>query len=174
MADQLHQMTAEYVPAQDRILFRVNTVELVEFRVWLTRRLVKAVWGSAVKSFEIQPEVQEQTRPQVKKAVMSMQHQKAVQSGDFSSKHDKRAKPAPEMKNGLLAIGADIGKSVTGNVVLVFRTVEKKDVTLNLNDEMLHAICHLLQKSADRAGWDLQLGVGDAAGVVANSGQQVH
>lgn len=167
-------MTAEYVPAQDRILFRVNTVELVEFRIWLTRRLVKAVWGAAVKSFAVQPEVQEQARPQVKKAVMSMQHQEAIQSSDFATKHDKRAKPAPQMEDGLLAVGADIGKSETGNIRLVFRTVEQKDVTLNLNDEMLHAICHLLQQAADRAGWDLELRVGEAAGVVTNTGQQLH
>lgn len=174
MADQLHQMTAEYVPPQDRILFRVNTVELVEFRIWLTRRLVKALWGAAVRSFEVQPEVQEQARPQVKKAVMSMQHQEAVQAGDFASKHDKRSKPAPQMAEGLLAIGADIGKSESGQIRLVFRTVDAKDVTLNLNQEMLHAICHLLQQASDRAGWDLELRVGDAARVVTNTAQQLH
>jgi hypothetical protein len=72
MADSLHQMTAEYVPAQDRILFRVNTQDKLEYRVWLTRRLVRNLWGVAVKSFEAKPEVTEQPRPQVKQAMMSM------------------------------------------------------------------------------------------------------
>ncbi|MBT5938891.1 MAG: hypothetical protein HOG95_03110, partial [Rhodospirillaceae bacterium] len=51
MGDALHQMTAEYNPAEDRILFRVNTVEKTEYRVWLTRRLVRQIWGVAVQNF---------------------------------------------------------------------------------------------------------------------------
>ena len=91
MADALHQMTAEYNPAEDRILFRVNTIEKTEYRVWLTRRLVKQIWGVAVQSFAAEPDVQQQDRSQVKKAMLSMQHQEAVQAGDFSRNMSSRS-----------------------------------------------------------------------------------
>ena len=45
-------MTVAYTPEQDRLLLRVNTKDLVEFRLWLTRLLVRKLWESLVKRFE--------------------------------------------------------------------------------------------------------------------------
>jgi hypothetical protein len=165
MADALHQMTAEFVPVQDRILFRVNTREKHEYRIWLTRRLVKKLWGVAVKSFEAEPDVALQAQPRVKSAVMSMKHQQAVQSADFSQKHEPGGKPPPQMpelERPLLALGIRVRRHDKA-IEIAFLTAENKTVTLNMTDEMLHALCHILQSAADKAGWDLQLSVGDAA-----------
>jgi hypothetical protein len=174
MADSLHQMTAEYVPAQDRILFRVNTQDKLEYRVWLTRRLVRNLWGVAVKSFEAKPEVTEQARPQVKQAMMSMQHQQAVQSSNFKQKHDTDTMPAPESETPLLAVATQITQVNDTTIRLTFVTAERKAVNLQLNEDMLHAVCHIMQAAADRAGWDLQLSVGDAASVPQTEAGQVH
>lgn len=177
MADALYQMTAEYAKVHDRILFRVSTQKRFEYRVWLTRRLLKDLWGVAVKSFEAEPEVVQQAhQPRVKEAVMSMKHQKAVQSGDFTQKHDTKTVKPPEIAQNqpLLAVSAEIGRTENDGIRLTFHTAERKDVNLNLNDEMLHAVCHILQKAADRASWDLQLSVGDAGGVVPADAAQVH
>ncbi len=170
MTDALYQMTAEYNPVHDRISFRVSTQKRFEYRVWLTRRLVKTLWGVAVKSFEAEVVAEVKTpaqeQPRVKQAVMSMKHQEAVQASDFTKKHDTQTKPPPEVARPLLAISAEIGKTPEGVIRLIFHTAERKDVNLNLNEEMLHAVCHILQQAADKAGWDLQLSVGDAGGVV--------
>lgn len=174
MTDALHQMTAEFVPVQDRILFRVSTRERQEYRVWLTRRLVKKLWGVAVRSFEAEPEVKAQVQPHVRNAVMSMKHQQAVQSSDFSQKHQANTTPAPEMNEPLLATGVRISHTEKGIVQVVFVTVEGRAVNLNLNEEMLHALCHILQGAADRAGWDLQLSVGDAGVVMRTDANVLH
>ena len=174
MADSLHQMTAEYVPAQDRILFRVNTQEKLEYRVWLTRRVVRNLWGAAVKSFEAKPEVTEQPRPQVKKAMMSMQHQQAVQSSNFKQKHATDTKPAPEANTPLLAVATQITPINDKTLRLTFLTAERKAVNLHLTEDMLHAVCHIMQTASDRAGWDLQLSVGDATTVPRTEAGQVH
>ena len=174
MADALHQMTAEYNPAEDRILFRVSTREKTEYRVWLTRRLVRKIWGVAVQSFAAEPDVMDQSRPQVKDALLSMQHQEAVQGADFSQKHEKPVKAAPETEQPLLAINAELGRTEQGTIRLSFVTAGGKSINLNLNDEMLHAVCHILQQAADKAGWDLKLAIGDAARVVTNTAQQLH
>jgi len=177
MADPLYQMTAEYVSVHDRIVFRVSTQKRVEYRLWLTRRLVKDLWGVAVKAFELEPEVAQQAhQPGVKKAVMSMKHQEAVQSGDFSRKHDTRTVKPPEIeqKQPLLAISAEINQTDTETTRLTFHTAERKDVSLNLTSKMLHAVCHLLQQASDNAGWDLKLSVGDAGAVVTSNTDQLH
>ena len=38
MPDQLHQFNINYVPLEDRILLRINTLQGDEYRIWLTRR----------------------------------------------------------------------------------------------------------------------------------------
>ncbi len=174
MADALYQMTAEFNPLQDRILFRVSTQKRLEYRVWLTRRLVKNLWGVAVRSFAAEPEVKEQAQPRVKQAVMSMKHQEAVQSSNFTKKHDAKTKPPPEAGQPLLAISAEIGKTPEGVIRLTFHTAERKDVNHNLNEDMLHAVCHILQQASDRAGWDMQLSVGDAGAVVTSDARVIN
>jgi len=42
-------------------------------------------------------------------------------------------------------------------VVLIFKTVAKKSVTVNLSIDMLHGFCKLLQQAADKAEWGLAL-----------------
>jgi len=167
-------MTAEFVPVQDRILFRVATREKHEYRVWLTRRLVKKLWGGAVRSFEAEPEVQSQPQAHVRSAVMSMKHQQAVQSSDFSQKHTADAKPVAAMNESLLATGVRIAHMEQGGVQVAFLTAEGRAVNLNLNEEMLHALCHILQGAADRAGWDLQLSVGDAGIAMHTDANMLH
>lgn len=174
MTDALHQMTAEFVPVQDRILFRVSTREKREYRVWLTRRLVKKLWGVAVHSFEAEPEVKAQAQPHVRNAVLSMKHQQAVESSDFSQKHHPDNQPAVDMDEPLLATGVKITRGTGGAVQVVFLTVEGRAVNLNLNEEMLHALCHILQGAADRAEWDLRLSVGDAAALMRADANVLH
>ncbi len=174
MTDALHQMTAEFVPVQDRILFRVNTRDKREYRVWLTRRLVKKLWGIAVRSFEAEPDIQAQAEPRVKSAVLSLKHQQAVEGSDFSRKHEPAGVPAPDMEDTLLATSVRITRGPGGSVQVVFITTEGRAVNLNLNEEMLHAVCHILQGAADRAGWDLQLSVGDAAALMRADANVMH
>ena len=170
MTDALYQMTAEYNPVHDRILFRVSTQKLLEYRVWLTRRIVKALWGVAIRSFEAEALAEVKTpiqqQPRVKQAVMSMKHQEAVQASDFTKKHDTKTKAPPDVQKPLLVIKAEIGKSPEGVIHLTFQTLERKNVNLNLNDKTLHAVCHMLQRAADKAGWDLKLNVGEAGNAI--------
>ena len=127
-----------------------------------------------MQNFAADPDVKEQDRPQIKKAVLSMQHQEAVQGADFSQKHEKPVKAAPETAKPLLAVNAELGKIEQGTIRLSFHTIGGKSINLNLNDEMLHAVCHILQQAADKAGWDLKLAIGDAASVVTTKPQHLH
>ena len=166
MVNALYQITAEYNPVEDRVLFRVNTREKMEYKIWLTRRLVKQIWSAAVKNFATEPDVKEQVLPQVKKTVLSMKHQKALQSTDFTKKHENAVKAAPEMEKPLLATNAELVSTKQGLVRLSFHTVGGRSVNLNLNHEMLHAVCHIFQQAADKAAWDLKLPIGNPTAVV--------
>ena len=172
-------MTAEYNPVHDRILFRVSTQKRLEYRLWLTRRIIKSLWSVAIRSFEAEVEAEVFTdttskktniptkqEPRVRQAVMSMKHQEAIQSSDFSKKHDTKTTTPPEGQRPLMVVKAEIGKTPEGNVQLTFHTLERKNVNLNLNEKTLHAVCHMLQRAADKAGWNLELKVGDAGSIL--------
>jgi hypothetical protein len=173
MSDSIHQMTAEYNAVHDRILFRVNTLQKVEYRVWLTRRVVKTLWGVAVRSFEAVPEVTTHVEPRVRKAVLSMQHEEAVQTSNFKEKHIEGGTPPADMNEPPLATGIRI-KRVGTTVTLTLATVEGKAISLNFNDQMLHALVHILQGAADKAGWDLRLAVGDGTQVQRDTATVLH
>ncbi|MEP1028816.1 MAG: hypothetical protein ABJI62_03900, partial [Alphaproteobacteria bacterium] len=44
MTKRLHQMTVTYVPTEDRMMLRIATSEKTEYRLWLTRRFIAAMW----------------------------------------------------------------------------------------------------------------------------------
>jgi hypothetical protein len=179
MGDQLHQMTVVYTLEQDRLLFRVNTKELVEFRLWLTRLLVRKLWESLVKRFEATPQVAVQAAPGAKEAIMSMRHEQALQSSDFTKKHEPPAKePEPE-EEPLLVTGFECRQISETVSRLTLRTQKGTHVNLNLNDDLLHALCHLIRNASQQADWALGLAMGnDAATAPASGGEgetrQVH
>ena len=80
---------------------------------------------------EVKTPIQQQ--PRVKRAVMSMKHQEAVQASDFTKKHATNTKAPPDVQQPLLVIKAEIGKSPEGVIHLTFQTLERKNVNLNLN-----------------------------------------
>lgn len=174
MSDALHQMTIEYRPEHDRLLFRVTTQSHNEFRVWLTRRLVRGLWAPVIKTFEVQPDVREQSAPEVKKAVMSIKHQEIVQGADFSKKHDPEATPDPSTVEPLLANAVECVPTEGENVRLTFKSTTGQDVNLNINEKMLHAFCHLVRSAVEKADWDLDLSVGDAAFAAPDRAGQLH
>ena len=165
MNDGLQQMTAEYNPQQDRILFRISNELRVEYQVWLTRRLVGMFWGQAVKLFNAGSE-----SDKVKNAMTSMKHQDVVQTSNFSQKHAA----ASNTKSPLLATGMTCGFTPEGSIRMTFHSAEKRDINLDMNEDMLHALCHIIQKCADKAGWALDLKMGDGAVVVQPEVRHVH
>ena len=74
----------------------------------------------------------------------------------------------------LLAIATQITQINETTIRLTFVTAERKAVNLHLTEDMLHAVCYIMQTAADRAGWDLKLSVGDAAAVPQIEAGQVH
>ena len=157
----LHQLTMSYVPEQDRILFRLATTDKTEYRLWLTRRFVHVLWGALKQTFASNDELKQIVDRDVQDAVLGMKHQEAVQKTDFETPHVDDTTDATSNTGPLLVTGGKVhpGKEVTG---LVFKTAEGSDIRFNLNDQLLHAFCHLIVSTSARADWNLDLAVGDS------------
>ncbi len=161
----LHQLSMSYVPEQDRILFRLSTTDKKEYRMWLTRRFVGVLWGALHQTFVRNTELAQFVDQDVKDAVLGMKHQEAVQNTDFETPPSEDNTDATSNTGPLLVTGGKVhpGEKATG---LSFSTADGKDVRFNLNEQLMHAFCHLLITTTTRAEWSLDLSIGDGNVVV--------
>lgn len=178
MADdesRLHQMTMSYVAAEDRVLFRLSTTGETEYRMWFTRRFVSILWGALVQVMDRNPSLRADMTREVKDAVIGMQHQEAVQQSNFDKAHNEGNVDLTSNSGPLLVTGGALVPGENGLTTLKLTTEAKQQIAFNLNDQLLHAFCHLMLNAALKADWGLELAVGDGNVVVSEeSAHQVH
>jgi hypothetical protein len=164
MTSTLHQITMSYSAEEDRLLLRISTQDKSEFRFWLTRRFIRVLWPALMAVIEREGlDTKRDLMPAARQAVMAMQHQRTVGASDFTRKHDEDSRnltPDP-----LLVIGGSVTPGKSGITGLVLKTHAGAEVKLSLNKELLHALCKLLIETTIKAGWGLDLTVGNAAGI---------
>jgi hypothetical protein len=102
MSNPLHQMTMSSSATENRLLLRVSTTAHDEHQIWLTQRFVNSLWPALIKGVEKQslpPETAAAptNTPQVKRAVMAMQHNNALQKTNMAKKHDAEKINKPSM-----------------------------------------------------------------------------
>ncbi|MBC8339015.1 MAG: hypothetical protein ISR51_08900 [Rhodospirillales bacterium] len=174
MSSTLHQITMSYSAEEDRLLLRISTTEKSEFQFLLTRRFVQVLWPALMTVIEQEDlGTGKNLSPTTKKAVMAMEHQQSVGASDFTRKHDEDSRnltPDP-----LLVVGGSVNPGKTGITGLLLKTHKGAEINLSLNKELLHALCKLLIETTMKAGWGLDLTVGDAAAVAVPADmKQVH
>ena len=193
MTKTLHQLTLTYSAEQDRLLLRISTKEHSEYQLWLTRRFVRTIWKGLVKTIEREPTLPQGLMPKVKQAVMAMEHQKSIQDSDFSQKHaSDNVNLNPRIARGispqhpkdtgsptlgaaaLLVTGAQV-KPLNENITRIkLKTEANTAIDFSLNKKLLHALCHMVVTSSQKAGWDLNLAIGDPQVIFPTNTNQVH
>ncbi|MGB0684277.1 MAG: hypothetical protein ACPGOV_16350 [Magnetovibrionaceae bacterium] len=171
IADALHQITLGYSPIEDRMTLRIRTTGGTEFRLGFTRRFVRVLWGALEKMIHADPELQRQLEPSARDAVAAFEHQDAVNSSDFSQKHQEDAENFPLGEEPILIVGGNCSPSEGGITKLSLKTKDGRQVAFGLNKQLLHALCHLLITTSAKAGWDLALSVGEG-NVVLNTNKE--
>ena len=175
MTSPLHQLTMTYSPDQDRVMLRIGTKENTEYQLWMTRRFVRVMWGALMQTMERDPNLSKDLLPDVKEAVMAMEHQESVQAADFSQEHAKENVNLMSNSGALLVVGGQV-KPVNADLTRInLKTDKGTGIEFALNKQLLHALCHMMITSARTAEWDLELAVGDPNVVVpAGDPKQVH
>ena len=203
MSSKLHQLTLNYSPKEDRLLLRIGTTDNTEYRLWITRRFLASIWGALEKALELRPSESKNLQPNVKEALMAMEHQKSIQSSDFSKKYasdnvnvtpsspkerhletskqkerdltfgKEEAKEQPET-GAMLVIGGRIRRLNGGLTQVNLKLENKSGVEFMLNKKLLHALCHMMMKSSNKAGWQLSLSVGDPQVLMPKHLNEIH
>jgi hypothetical protein len=160
MVDTLHQLNLTVSTEEDRLLLRLSTSGKNEYRLWLTRRFVRALWEVLIKAAERQPGVGEQSDEEVRKALVSFQHDAAVKEADFKTAYKASDFACPLGEAPVLLTGAQLKTSRSGDVELSLQTADDRSVSVRLDPKLLHSLCSVLAAAAKKAEWELDLAVG--------------
>jgi hypothetical protein len=154
---QLHQIQIQFVPREDRALLRIKTTDKSEFRFWMTRRYVKLLWPVVVKMLEADQQIQLQENQAAKSAVLSFQHEKALQKSDFSTQFAEDSSNLPLGETPVLLARIQLKRRDDGGNVLCMHPEKGEGIELGLNEVLLHSFTKLLADAVSVSGWDVDL-----------------
>jgi hypothetical protein len=151
---QIRQLQVACDAAQDRLTLRVATQANEEFRVWITRRYLRELWPHLVAMLAGHLAARPQA-PAEKPA--------GEPAASFEQPFKEDNPSFPLGSTPLLASEATLTASGEGLARLILREGRERSFTLNVNGELLQALCAMLRKSAEQAGWGLALDYAPAA-----------
>ena len=155
---KLHQLKIDFNAEHDRMMMLVATDDGSEVRMWLTRRFVKLLWPLLVKlAEEASPRINVQASAEARKALLGLEHQKAVQKADFSKPYQETTRSTPLGTEPLLLARIQTGNDPKGLPILSLHPTSGQGITLTLDEVLLHSVCRLLQAAVSKSDWDIEL-----------------
>ena len=155
----LERITVEFHAEEDRLMVQVFFDRKAEIQFWLTRRLVKRIWPELLQMAQAKPDIQLQPDPEVRKALLGLQHGKALQEVKFSKATQEPEREHPLGNAPMLVSKVRARRSERGQTVLSLQPQQGYGVDLALGDTLLHGLLKLMQDTAVKAEWDLALAV---------------
>jgi hypothetical protein len=154
---QLHQINVGYDSFQDRLLLRFSTTEQVEYRMWITRHMLKGMWPGLVQLLTNTPMARQQAQPEAKRAVVEFQREQALAATTFGKQYDGETLRPGLSDEPMLIWGLRMRPAPEGGHDIEFLPRQGPGVHLRLQDAMVHALTKLLQDAVKVTEWDLRL-----------------
>ena len=153
----IQQINLGYNTEQDRLLMRVGLADNSELLVWLTNRITKQLWQllNGESHLPTATSIQVDTPPEmaIKQFKQEIQATKALEKMDFVTEYQPRQEV---LNNGaMLAIGIVLVVHQEKIPTLEIPCLEGVTVRMNLTQELILALCNMLQLSTKEAGWDI-------------------
>ena len=156
----IHQLSVHHDERQDRLLLRLNTQELQEFRFWLTRRmtlrLMPAIEQSAKRLEAAQPGVAATDAPS-QHLLTELKRDAFLKKADFATPFDNRANQWPLGSDPLLITDAHLSIKPGGALEISFEDksnpANARSCQLNLQVSLVHGMVHLIQQASEKAEW---------------------
>jgi len=146
----IKQLNASYVPEEDRVLFRFTTLENQEYRLWLTRSVIKEILSIGVQA-SVAVLAKEHT-PEQAKAIAQFKQKTNAENAQFTT-----FEPAANFPIGgvpLLVHQCKLSLQAE-QMTLQFELPKGQVIGLKLTEEMISQMRILLQTIAMRANWGL-------------------
>jgi hypothetical protein len=165
----IQQINLGYNAQQDRLLLKVGLADNSELVVWLTYRITKQLWQllNGETHLPTATSINAETPPQQAAALFKQEAEasETLEKMDFATEYQPRAEIVND--GAMLATSVVIIPRPNKPSSLEMPCLEGITVRMNLNQELVLALCNMLQLSAKEASWDL--GTGLAMAVQAQS-----
>jgi hypothetical protein len=156
--DALDQIFVSYQPAQDRLLMRLGTVGRAEVRLWLTRRLLKELWGALTAIIESDEAVLSRTDAAGRQALLAFRHEQALAQSQFSLESAEAAsRPMGDAPLLLTRLALVEGSA---QPALRLADAEGRGVEFAVNVQLAHSLARLIADAVEKADWGLALKLG--------------
>ena len=151
------QLNLSYITDQDRLLLRVGLSDNSELVVWLSYRITRMIWqllnGEAHLPSAHSIQADAPPSQAVQQFQQEMQTSQALQKMDFQSPYTPRQ---DVVNNQPMLVTNVLLHSQNGKPqALEMPCLEGISVRVNLNQELILALCNMLQLSCKEAAWDL-------------------
>lgn len=140
---------------------RIKTSDEAEFRFWLTRRYVKLLWPIVLKMLEADQQIVLQDDPAAKSAVLSFQHEKALQQSDFSTRFREEASTMPLGETPIVLARIQLKQRPDGLNVLCMHPEKGEGIELSMDRMLLHSFSKLLTDAVAVSEWDIELRIAE-------------
>jgi hypothetical protein len=153
----IQQINLGYNAEQDRLLMRVGLADNSELLVWLTYSITRQLWQllNGETHIPTATSIQVETPPQkaVEQFNQELQVAETLQKMDFATQYQ----PRKEVVNNsaLLAISLILVRYEQKPTTLEIPCIEGITVRMNLTQELILALCNMLQLSTKEAAWDI-------------------
>ena len=153
----IQQINLGYNVQQDRLLLKVGLADNSELLVWLTYRITKQLWQmlNGETHLPTATSIKIETPPQQAVALFKQELQVAetMRKMDFATAYQPRTDIVND--SAMLAIAVLIIHYENKPSSLEMPCLEGINVRMNLTQELILALCNMLQLSAKEAEWDL-------------------
>ena len=151
----IHQLNLSYSSEQDRLLFRVGLSDNTELMVWLTYRITKQLW--ALLNGETQLPTANSIKLETAPAQAVQQFKQEVQAAESLQKMDfaTQYQPRKEVRNDSAMLATALQLTDDGIKHLDITCLEGVNVRMNLTQELILAMCNMLQLSTKEAAWEI-------------------
>jgi hypothetical protein len=149
----IQQINIGYNAAEDRLLLKIGMSDDIELTVWLTRKLVKALWQLLQDANVVAVIAPDVHSPQAQELLQSFAKESAAQKLDFSEEYKKRS----SVNNEEVFLGQDCHVVKIGNELPTLELVctNGQTVKVVLNQDLSLALINMLQLVTKEAAWDL-------------------
>lgn len=159
MGNHIHQLNASYIAAEDRILLRLNTTNKEEFRIWLTRRVMRQLaraLGNAERRLLGLENPQSGFVAPGARAIQEFRREASTANLDFGERFEDSSAGFPFGDAPILATGCEV-RPQEGNVSIGLALANKRTLNFVLDVRGIHGTLAMLQKAVAHSDWDLGL-----------------
>lgn len=155
MPSNLYQLEVSYNQIQDRLLLKIYTQDLAEYRFWMTRYFLKGLWGVLNTLLECDAKGSVEHAKE-KQEIEKRYSREQAERRPIANKYGTKLTKTPLGDEPLLLLGVVADVAETGALIIKFQVEKEKTIEISANSKTIISLQKLLAETARRADWKLE------------------